>query len=370
MPYPSYSTQRSYGGSCTPSYLLTTLSGTYSAGQTFTVQSANDWYEIDSTGKVTSNPLGTSGPFTVVVDAGLATEEKVLCSGAVNRSTGLVTVWSDGVNNGRAYDGTAISSHSAGSSSNLNVYPAATAIENQQFNAGVIQALTVASGAVPLSTVTASGDLIVGSGSGAVSRLAIGTVGQSLVSNGTTATWGQPAVPMPSANGLKAWTFDPCAASNGVALTAGVGYYMMIWIPAGTVVSNIWVVVSTNATTTANSYVALYGTDGKTQLAVSSVITTTWNTAGAYSHAVGPYTVTTGGYYYIGILWGSTSTGSLAMMRSANVGTQYGNLNLTATSATLTGRAQSLGTSLTALPSPIATGTPSFSQNLIWTGVS
>ena len=42
---------------------------------------------------------------------------------------------------------------------------------------------------VPLSTVTTAGDLIVGTGASAVSRLGIGTNGQLLTSNGTTATW-------------------------------------------------------------------------------------------------------------------------------------------------------------------------------------
>ena len=43
---------------------------------------------------------------------------------------------------------------------------------------------------IPLSTVTAAGDLIVGSGSGAVSRLAVGGSGTYLTSNGTTPSWG------------------------------------------------------------------------------------------------------------------------------------------------------------------------------------
>lgn len=48
------------------------------------------------------------------------------------------------------------------------------------------------SGAIPLSTVTATGDLIVGTGSATVGRLGIGTNGQVLSSNGTTATWVSP----------------------------------------------------------------------------------------------------------------------------------------------------------------------------------
>jgi len=52
--------------------------------------------------------------------------------------------------------------------------------------------------AVPLSTVTTAGDLILGTGASTVSRLGIGTVGLALVSNGTTATWSS-VVPWTSA---------------------------------------------------------------------------------------------------------------------------------------------------------------------------
>jgi len=139
MAYPSQSTIRSYGGACPPSYLTSSLAGSYTAGQTFTLSSGSGWYEVDATGHITSNPLGTSGPFTVVVDFSTVTEEKVLCS-AVNVSTGVVTVWTDGSLNGRGYDGTTISAHSTGSTPNC--FPVATAVENLQFNAGVNTALT------------------------------------------------------------------------------------------------------------------------------------------------------------------------------------------------------------------------------------
>jgi len=144
MTYPSQSTIRSYGGACPPSYLVTTLAGSYTAGQTFTLASASGWYEVDATGHATTNPLGTSGPFTVVVDFSTATEEKVLCS-SVNVSTGVVTVWTDGSLNGRGYDGTTIQAHTT--SSTPNCFPVATAVENLQFNAGVNTALTNAASA-------------------------------------------------------------------------------------------------------------------------------------------------------------------------------------------------------------------------------
>lgn len=50
-------------------------------------------------------------------------------------------------------------------------------------------ASSVVSGSIPLSTVTAAGDLIVGTGASTVSKIAIGTSGTLLTSNGTTATW-------------------------------------------------------------------------------------------------------------------------------------------------------------------------------------
>jgi len=133
MSYPSSTTIRSYAGSAQPTYLASTLAATYTTGQTFTLGSASTWYELDFTGVLTTNPLGTSGPFVVDVDFGSATEEKILCS-ALNPSTGVVTVWTDGTLNGRGYDGTTAQAHSAGNGTNFNVFPVATATESLQFN--------------------------------------------------------------------------------------------------------------------------------------------------------------------------------------------------------------------------------------------
>jgi len=55
---------------------------------------------------------------------------------------------------------------------------------------GNLTAANVTGGSyIPLSLITTAGDLIVGTGSGSVARLGIGTNGQVLTSNGTTATW-------------------------------------------------------------------------------------------------------------------------------------------------------------------------------------
>ena len=62
---------------------------------------------------LTNWPTGTgSRPFYVVIDRDKATEEKMLC---VSRSGNTLTVYDDGVTNGRGADGTAVTAHTANS---------------------------------------------------------------------------------------------------------------------------------------------------------------------------------------------------------------------------------------------------------------
>ena len=123
MAYPLSTAIRSVGGASSPSYLTTSLSSSY-VETTFTVANASSWLESVPSGQTPTNPLGTSGVFTVVVDFGTANEEHILCSG-VNVSTGVVTIWTDGIYNGRGWDGTPKSAHSAQTTApyNLNVFP-------------------------------------------------------------------------------------------------------------------------------------------------------------------------------------------------------------------------------------------------------
>ena len=58
-------------------------------------------------------PTGAgSRPFYIVIGRGKFTEEKILCS---SRSGNILTVYDDGITNGRAADGTSITTHSIGS---------------------------------------------------------------------------------------------------------------------------------------------------------------------------------------------------------------------------------------------------------------
>lgn len=66
---------------------------------------------------------------------------------------------------------------------------------------------------IPLATVTTAGDLILGSGAGAVTRLGIGANGTVLTSNGTTATW---VAPVTAYVGQSNGTVTTAALASGV----------------------------------------------------------------------------------------------------------------------------------------------------------
>ena len=157
MSYPSYTTGRSFAGGAYPTYMTSTLASTYVSGQTFTVSAASTWVELGSDGQNTANPLGTSGLFVVVVDAGTTTEEKILCS-SVNTTSGLITVWTDGTRNGRGWDGSPLFAHSVATSGST-VYPIAPAVDQLQIflalsslNSGKVASVTAAD-----STITVAG---------------------------------------------------------------------------------------------------------------------------------------------------------------------------------------------------------------------
>lgn len=110
------------------------------------------------------------------------------------------------------------------------------------------QALIVAAGSVvwgiptdttklPLSTYTAAGDIVLGTGAGTVAKLGIGTNSQVLTSNGTTATWVTP-------------TTSYVSQTNGTVTTAanGSGVVRNVWtstaapISANGNIGDIWIV--------------------------------------------------------------------------------------------------------------------------------
>jgi len=164
MSYPDITVPRSIAGAATPTYLTQDIPSGYSTSQTITLASTSGWYEVSPSGTATTNPMGTSGPFTLVVDYGSATEEKILCaSGAIGIGANTaISVWFDGAYNGRGYDGTPNFAHAIGSGSALNVFPVRTAVDDLQFNTATANALPLSGGTL---TGTISGTTAVFSGS-------------------------------------------------------------------------------------------------------------------------------------------------------------------------------------------------------------
>ncbi len=86
-----------------------------------------------------------------------------------------------------------------------------------------------------LSTVTTAGDLIIGTGSGTVARLGIGSSGTVLTSNGTTASWVAPSTAFVSqTNG----TVTTASTSSGVVRNT----YVSTSSPTGGIDGDVWLV--------------------------------------------------------------------------------------------------------------------------------
>ena len=149
----AYATRRSYAGAAP----ACTLTNSITAGDTSALL----------TGDVTNWTTTASGPFFMVIDPGLSTEEKVLIGTRAGASLSSIT---------RGQDGTTAASHSAGAS----CYPVFTAIDADEANAAA-------------AALTTKGDLLVTTGS-ALNRLGVGTNDYALLADSSATNgvaWGQ-----------------------------------------------------------------------------------------------------------------------------------------------------------------------------------
>lgn len=87
--------RREYAGAAFASVLTAELAASTGA-LTITCDDLTNW------------PDGTVGPFYVVIDRGLTTEEKILCA---SRTSYILTVYNSGGLNGRGADGTSVQAH-------------------------------------------------------------------------------------------------------------------------------------------------------------------------------------------------------------------------------------------------------------------
>ena len=142
-------TRRSYAGAAP----ACTLTNSITAGDTTALL----------TGTVTAWNSTATGPFFMVIDPGLVTEEKVLVGSRTGSSLSSMT---------RGVDGTTAASHAAGAT----CYPVFTATDANEANEFT-------------STMTTRGDLLTMGSGPTVARIPIGTNGYVLTSNGTDAAW-------------------------------------------------------------------------------------------------------------------------------------------------------------------------------------
>lgn len=162
---------------------------------TYVVTSANTTLSnervLTSTSSVTVTDNGTTAVTISVPTGGITTTEILdgtITNTDINAAAGIVDTKLATISTANKV---ANSATTATSASTANAIVARDASQN--FSANIITAnLTgTASGNVALSTVTNTGDLIVATGSGSVTRLAAGTSGYVLTSNGlnTQPTW-------------------------------------------------------------------------------------------------------------------------------------------------------------------------------------
>jgi hypothetical protein len=119
---------RDYAGGVVEGVQLTAQIGP--TDLSFTIANTTGW--VNAAG----HPLGTVGPFTVVIDSGTPSAEKISCS-LINLSSGLVTVDTAAGWTGRGFDQTTAQAHVVGASP-LGVQPCWSAVEAAEANAAVV----------------------------------------------------------------------------------------------------------------------------------------------------------------------------------------------------------------------------------------
>ena len=232
----------------------------------------------------------------------------------------------------------------------------------------------VTNGGTGTATAPAVGSIPVATSTSAYTPLAIGANATVLTSNGTTATWAAPAgasvppVYSPAVNGLKAWTFDPGAATLGVNTAQAdstTTYYFAVYLLAGTTYSTAWAPYLAGAsgrTVTIGIY------NSTTKLAVTGALSTTSTSSGvATGNFTSAYTPSVSGVYWIALKNSNSNTQWLT--NTATSSTNSASINFPITSGTLntlTARSSALGT---VLPSPLS-GTPGLISYVMLMGLS
>jgi len=148
--------------------------------------------------------------------------------------------------------------------------------------------------AIPLSTVTAAGDLIVGTGASAVTRLGVGSSGTILTSNGTTPAYTS-TITGTLNNGTLTGTLTAASTpgtSGQLLSSTGTGVQ---WVAAPSAGSN-WALLNSGGTSLSGTVTTISGISGKDKLLVLIAGAGTNGTAGG---VIGlQFNTDTGSNYY------------------------------------------------------------------------
>jgi hypothetical protein len=196
MPLPAF-VLRSYGGGAVVAQLVQEIGP---SDTSFTITPTTGWTEADG------NPLGTVGPFTVVIDRFTTSVEKILCT-SINLVTGVVQVETSG-GSGRGYDGTAPQAHVPGGSTS-GVQTCWSSIEAAEANKLVFEVI---------GQLSATGDMLIASAPSVLAALPIGTTGQALQVVGGLPTWAN----VPGITG----TFHAGHLSSNYTLTTSLATFL------------------------------------------------------------------------------------------------------------------------------------------------
>ena len=179
----------------------TSITGTY---PNFTISSANTTYSLATSTVLGLIELGSDTVQTTAASAVTSTASRSYALQVNAAGQGVINVpWTD-TNSG----GTVTSVGGTGTVNGITLTGSVTSsgnltlggtLSNVSLSTQVTGTLPIANGGTgqttkaaaynALSPITTTGDLIIGNGSNSATRLAIGTNGQVLTSNGTTATW-------------------------------------------------------------------------------------------------------------------------------------------------------------------------------------
>ena len=172
----------------------------------------------------------------------------------------------------------------------------------------------------------------------------------------------------PSDHGLVAWTMDPAACTtSGTTLSLGVIYFLEVVLRSAATISNLCAVLGTagSGLTSGQCLAGLYTSAG-TRVAVTSDLSTTWNSAGDKTMTLtAPYSAAAGKYYVAFLVNGTTSP-TFACGSTLGANFTPGNAHLTSGGY----RFCRSGTGQTALPANFTMTGATPDANNVWAAVA